>query len=464
MITNLDEVLQVGKPWPPESELARLARYDQNERLFDGEHPKVFQVLLNLFSEHTAEYNKLVLVFNFHKRISTFWADLLYGEQPKAIASEDPESTEQKYLEDFISRTKYWALMHARQIDVSRFGHGIIEAYYDGGCKLQVVHPSKYFAIGDNSGRVIGHMVAWLEDSDAPNQKRLLCRIHKPGSIESREYVVSTAGKIESGPENVNVQETGINAPLVSVIENISTSSGKLVDDYRDLDTIIKRIEARLTRVGRILDVHSEPLLILPEFSGAFTKTETGAIIYDSKKRVLEAVKDASAPQYITWEGQLAAAFSEIELLMKQLYTISETCEACFEPTKLGAQVSGTALRLMLFVPLKKVDRLKLFSDPVICQELKTFSEFEKARGFESSVPIEKVSILWQDGLPEDFRETVQNVVMLQAQGLIWPEMALKMLYKLEGTALQEAVEKLQGGATTTTEAPRIELPPIEGT
>jgi hypothetical protein len=458
MITDYESILSIGQPWPPESELARLARYDQNEKLFDGEHSKVFKVLLNLFSEHTAEYNKIISIFNFHKRLSTLWADLLYGEQPIATASDDPESPEQKYLSDLIQRTQYWKLVHARQIDVSRFGHGIIEAYFDGGCKLQVVHPSKYFAIGDENGRVTGHMIAWT----SAEKKRLFCRIHTAGQIESREYAISAAGRIESGPENVQIQETGIDEPLVSVIENVTTSSGKLIDDYSDLDTIIKRIEARLTRVGRILDVHSEPLLVLPEDSGAFTRTETGAVVYDSKKRVIEAVQNASNPQYITWEGQLAAAFSEIEVLMKQLYIVSETCEACFEPTKLGAQISGTALRLMLFVPLKKVDRLKLFSDPIIRRELQTFSNFELARGHANSVPIEKVSIQWQDGLPEDFRETVQNVVMLQAQGLIWPEMALKMLFKLEGTALQEAVEKLQGGSTTATEAPRIELPPIE--
>lgn len=77
MIKNLDEVLQVGKPWPPVSEIDRLSRYDQNENLFNGDHTKVFQVLLNLFSSHTAEYNKLIIILNWHKRLSTLWADLL---------------------------------------------------------------------------------------------------------------------------------------------------------------------------------------------------------------------------------------------------------------------------------------------------------------------------------------------------------------------------------------------------
>ena len=448
MIKNLDAVLQAGKPWPPVSELERLRRYDQNENLFNGEHTKVFQVLLHLFSQHTEEYNKIVIILNWHKRLSTLWADFLYGEQPRAKASEDPESSEQVYLNDFVVRNNFWLLEHARQIDISRFGHGIIEAYYEDGCKLQVVHPSKYFPIGDSFGRVVSHMIAWLDEpqtEDHVKQSKLFVRIHSPGQIESREYVVSTTGNILSGPANITITDTGIKEPLVSCVENLKTSSDRLVDDYGDLDSLLKRMEARLTRVGRILDVHSEPMMYADEDSGIFTKTETGAYIYDSKKKAFSLPKGSILPGYATWDGQLAAAFTELERLLQQLYTLSETCEACFEPSTMGAQVSGTALRLMLFIPLKKVDRLKLNCDPTVIRELKTFTAFEKAKGFPNAIPIQSVSIAWQDGLPEDFNETVRNVTALEAQGLIWPEMSLKMLYHLEGAALQDAMTKLSG-------------------
>lgn len=447
MIKNLDEVLAVGKPWPPVSEIDRLKRYEQNECLFDGDHSKVFNVLLNLFSSHTAEYNKLIIVLNWHKRLSTLWADFLYGEQPTATANEDPESEEQQYLKDFIDRNQYWVLQHTRALDVSRFGHGIIEGYYEDGCKLQVVHPAKYFPIGDAFGRVQEHMIAWLDEpqtDDHVKQSKLFIRIHRPGEIESREYVVSSMGNIIAGPRNEIITETGVKEPLVSVVENLKTSSGKLVDDYGDLDSIIKRMESRLTRVGRILDVHSEPMMYADEDSGVFTKTETGASVYDSKKKVFALPKGSEKPGYTTWDGQLTAAFTEFETDLKQMYAISETCEACFEPTKLGAQVSGTALRLMLFVPLKKVDRLKLNADPAIRRELETFTAFEAARGYPDAMPLESIAVHWEDGLPEDFKETVANICALKVQGLIWEEMALKMLFHLEGKALQDAIQKLR--------------------
>lgn len=463
---DIDSTLQIGKPWPPVSEIDRLTTYEQNENLFKGDHTKVFQVLLKLFSSHTAEYNKIIIILNWHKRLSTLWADFLFGEQPSAIVSDDPESPEQKYVDDFIERCQFWRLQHARQIDVSRFGHGIIEAYYEDGCKLQVVHPSKYFPICDSFGRIQAHMIAWLDEPEVVNhinQRRLFCRIHRPGTIESMEYIVSATGTIIAGPQNVFIEDTGIDQPLVSVVENLATSSDGLIDDYHDLDSIIKRMESRLTRVGRILDVHSEPLLVLPEDSGAFTKTDTGSVIYDSKKKVLERVKGAADPGYVTWEGQLAAAFQEFQTDIQQLYALSETCEACFEPSKMGAQASGTALRLMLFVPLKKVDRLKMVDDPAIKQELKTFSAFESAKGYTNSKPLQSVSILWQDGLPEDFNEIVQNVSVLKAQGLIWDEMALRMLYKLDGNALKEAMDKLKAEQQASAPpAPEIELPAME--
>lgn len=473
MIKNLDAALQIGSPWPPVSEIDRLTTYEQNEKLFRGEHPKVFNVLLNLFSSHTAEYNKIITVLNWHKRLSTLWADFLFGERPTALASQKSDAPEQQYLEEFIERVDFWHLQHVRQIDVSRFGHGIIEAYYDDGCKLQVVHPSKYFAIGDEFGRVQAHMIAWLDDAgpetiDHVRQRTLYCRIHWPGRIEYREYRVSSSGRIIGGPENVSETPTGIDVPLVSVVENLRTSSDVLIDDYHDLDSVLKRMEARLTRVGRILDIHSEPLLVLPEDSGAFTRTADGGIVYDSKKRVLELGPGSGGPEYITWEGHLDAAFREFETDLQQLYALSETCAACFEPSKLGAQVSGTALRLMLFVPLKKVDRLKMVATPAIQKELKMFSALESARGYPNAKSIDTVSIMWQDGLPEDFRETVQQISMLKAQGLIWNEMALKILYKLEGDALQEALSKLEkensGSSGIGTPQPILNLPQPEGT
>jgi hypothetical protein len=180
------------------------------------------------------------------------------------------------------------------------------------------------------------------------------------------------------------------------------------------------------------------------EDSGAFIKTESGAWVFDGKRKAFAVEEGKAAPGYVTWDGQLSGAFAEIDALIRQLYIISETCAACFEPAELGAQISGTALRLMLFVPLKKVDRLKLVVDPIIRAELQTFTAFEAARGSTGAEKLESIGIQWQDGLPEDFKETVANVVLLKSQGLIWDEQALRMLYHLEGASLQGALEKLR--------------------
>lgn len=448
MIRDLEAVLAVGQEWPPKTETARLERYTQNEALFDGRHAEVFKVLLNLFSTHTAEYNKLIVITNWHRRLSSLWADFLYGEQPTATAADTPDAAEQVYCDDIVARTGFWRLQWTRQIDVSRFGLGVVEAYFEnGGAKLQVVHPSKYFPIYDSFGRVESVMIAWLEDIgyvDHVKARTLHVRIHRPGQIETRQYRVSGTGKILEMTEKPIVEETGVDELLVSVVENMATSSGTTVDDYGDLDSIIKRIESRLTRVGRILDVHSEPMLYVGEDTGAFIKTETGEWVYDSKQKVFSLPADAIPPGYVTWDGQLSAAFEEIKALIDQLYIISETCEACFNPAALGAQISGTALRLMLFVPLKKVDRLKLAADPAIRRELQTFAALETAKGRAGAIPLEYVHISWQDGLPEDFKEVVQNITMLKAQGLIWDRKALELLYHLSGPALDEAREALQ--------------------
>jgi len=79
-----------------------------------------------------------------------------------------------------------------------------------------------------------------------------------------------------------------------------------------------------LTRIGRVLDSHSEPSLAVPEDS--ITKNpQTGESSFDASLKIFPIGEGQRLPQYIEWEGQMEASFKELEFLMNQFYTVSET-------------------------------------------------------------------------------------------------------------------------------------------
>ena len=393
MIYDLEKILQKGKLWPPEEDKTRLVLYRQNEDLFDGNHTKVYTGLLRLFHENAAEHSKIVMCLNWHRRLSTLWPDLLIGELPEIKVSE----ANQKAIDQLLIDTGMWPETYKALIDTSRFGTGPLKAYVDeaGLPHALAVAPSRWFPVVDSSGKVIEHLLAWQVD------KTLNCEIHRKGEIETRAYQVID-GKIASKAIDIEInkeaKETyGIDDYLLVPLCNLTTTTNQWgIDDYTSLDPIIKRLETRLTRLGRILDAHSEPAMGVPE--DAVTRNpETGEMHYDTNLRVFPMADGQRAPEYITWDGQLSASFQEIEFLMNQLYALSETCPQAFGQSVSGTAESGTSLRLRMMAPLKRVERLRLNIDPAMKKVVWLLAKLS-----DIQLDPKEISVTWHDGLPND--------------------------------------------------------------
>lgn len=393
MIYDVDSILQKGLRWPPEAEKTRLTLYKQNENLFDGNHTAVYTGLLRLFHENAAEHQKIVMCLNWHRRLSTLWPDLLIGELPEIKVSEG----NQKAIDQLLIDTGMWPETYKALIDTSRFGTGPLKAYMDeaGLPHALAVAPSRWFPVVDSSGKVIEHLLAWQVD------KTLNCEIHRKGEIETRTYQIID-GKIASEATDIEInkeaKETyGIDDYLLVPLCNLTTTTNQWgIDDYTSLDPIIKRLETRLTRLGRILDAHSEPAMGVPE--DAVTRNpETGEMHYDTNLRIFPMGEGQKPPQYITWDGQLSASFQEIAFLMDQLYALSETCPQAFGQSVSGTAESGTSLRLRMMAPLKRVERLRLNIDPAMKKMVWLLAKLS-----DIQIDPKEISINWKDGLPED--------------------------------------------------------------
>ena len=469
MLTSLN-FLSPGQPWPPPAEVERLNKYAQNRLLFEGKHEQVFKDWIRLLRDE--QKATLEIVLNWHKRITLLFADLLLGEPPKITAGERG-SEGQAAVERLIDENDLFNVCYEVALDVSRYGTGLFKVRYDGRAIIEGQQPAVWFPVvaPDNLKEITAHVLGYDYEAEEPGvfgrrvkRHYLKTEVHEKGKITTTLYELrngTTIGEIVEQEE----ANTGVDEFLIVPVNNILTTDRVTgLDDYSDLDSIIQELEVRIAQISRILDKHADPNMYGPD-TALEHDPATGQWGYRGGGKYFPVGQGEQPPGYVTWDGQLEAAFKQIELLMEQLYILSETSTAAFGQLKAGLAESGTALRRLMMAPLAKVNRIRMRFDPALKEVLWLASLLEKAQGMSGAVVLEDIHIDWKDGLPDDEQEVTQNEVQRYTAGLTSLESALRRLYGLEGEALQEEIERIRGeqAGQGATELPPITLPPAEG-
>jgi len=455
--------LSTGQTWPPPSEVQRLQRYNQNRLLFEGKHEQVFSQWIKLL--RADQRAKLEIILNWHRRLSTLWADLLLGEPPRITAG-DKNSPEQQVVERLIRDNQLHNVAYEVALDISRFGTGLFKVRYDGRGIIEAQQPAVWFPVvrPDNVKEIVAHILAWTWDEDqgglfgSKKITHLKAEIHELGRITTAEYIVRD-GKISSEVSREE-QETGVEDFLVVPVNNILTSDRVIgLDDYSDLDSIIQELEIRVAQISRILDKHADPNMYGPD-TALDQDPKTGEWTFRGGGKYFPVGPDDKPPGYVTWDGQLEAAFKQIDLLIEQLYTLSETSAAAFGQLKSGLAESGTALRRLMMAPLAKVNRIRMRFDPALKKALRLASELEAAQGMAGAVKLENIEIAWQDGIPNDMKEMAEIYSLLVQNGLVSRETALKHLFEFESDTLREELMRIT--VETNAEVPLIYRPNLQ--
>lgn len=458
MLTSLD-FLQVGKEWPPKGEMERLNKYSQNKHLFAGKHELVYGQWLKLVRQDIRA--TLEIVLNFPKRLSTLWGDLLLGEPPVFQAGK-AGGQEQAAIDRIVEENQLVNVAYEVAIDLSRYGTGIFKIRYDGSQAIVESQPPQYwFPVVDpaNLKQVQYHVLAWTyNESEDGRTKTLRVEIHERGRIITREYVIKD-GKIYSPSGMENSVSTGMQDFLLVPVQSVVTSDDFYgADDYQDIDGVLQELETRIAQVARILDKHAEPSMSGP-YSAVTIDPDTGEARYDSGLKYFPVDDGAVEPKYITWDGQLKAAFEELSWLIDRLYTLSETCPAAFGDLKQGLAESGSALRRLMMAPLAKVNRIRMRFDPALKLALWLACQLEKGQGKAGAIAVENINITWLDGLPLDDKEQGELVSGYVDSGLMSREMALKRLFNYDDETLQAELLRIENDANA--EIPAVYKTPL---
>jgi hypothetical protein len=412
MLTNL-EFLNVGAKWPPETELQRLLRYEANRRLFENEHADVYAESFKRIERVIGNFNQVVsyaTVVNFQKKISLKTADFLWIEPPKIKAGED-ESPEQLAVQAIIDRSDLYNTGYMNTLDVSRFGDGLLLVYKEGEAgRIDVTQPNIWFKVVDplNIQRPLYHVLATA--SGKKGEKRTLhVQIHSRGSYEERQYpLVEGVGQGKTGEHLgqfvTKTVQTGLSDFAVIQIPNVITSDRCYgIDDYSDVDSLVSEILIRLSQISKVLDKHADPSV-----QGPLAALEKDPVTGQWKLKLgnyfARADKEDPPVEYVTWDGQLGSAFTQVERLINLLAVVSEMGTAVFgNAENTGVAASGTALRLRYVSLLAKIKRVSLRYTPALVKALKLCSELGGVK-----LTAANINVVWQDGLPNDEKERAE--------------------------------------------------------
>ena len=397
MLTDLSW-LDPGHIFPPPAEKERLDTYKQNEQLFLTKHDAVwkasFDRLAFLYRKRSMDVQTIL---NYHQLLSKKTADFVCSEPPIV----ELRGSAGNALEEMLDHQQFFSRLYEAIIDVSRFGNGILKIVDK---RVTIVAAGHWFPVVSPRDRkqVTHHVVAYPISPDANGKyTQLYVEIHTSGLVETRTYAFDTRdgerGAIGSLAQAATVEKSMLPGFAVFPLSNV-THSGSVfgLDDYAVVNSIVAQLMWRLHCADSIMDKHSEPSVTGP--ASALEKDErTGLWLFKAGNYFARDTNQSPDVSYVTWDGNLEANFREMDLLLNQLYILSEMGAAFTEGASEGTTSSGTALKLRLVSPRIKAQRLTGINDATVRE---TITALALVNGM--TIDDNLLMLTWRDGLPND--------------------------------------------------------------
>ena len=455
----------------------RLIGYEYYKMLFNGEHFSAFNLKIHSAAYGT-DYAKLrYVVANFAGLISKVCADMLFSEPPTIKAEGN---------QDFVD-----AFVKANKLNMQNYESALQNSFYgDAVYKLRIAPKNpkdkeSTIILEDNTPVVYFPKLQNDNVRAEPEYKELSFKImingesylrkeiHEIGLIRNElwlmeggiiKYQVPLTHLGENAP--TDEQQTGVDRWLVEHIPNWKVGERVFgYSDYYDLGSLFYAVNNRFTKIDNILDTHSDPILALPE--GVLD--EKGQVRRE-KFKMFEMPPSVGGetpqkPEYVVWDASLASAFDEIDHLVDMMYMISEISPDVLGMGK-GANDSGRALKLKLLRTIAKVKRKKLYYDQALKDVLRTAQELSvnggyKVEGILSNAPVD-VQIVWQDGLPEDLGEAINNEVKRKDAGLTTTKDSIIRLDGLDDAQAEAKAKEIDDQQKINMPVPKIMPNPIK--
>lgn len=462
----------IGDYFPPIEHEKRIKRYRDNKKLAQGLHFDVFEKVHNRLSK--TQRDLIYISANLPGVIAKKSADFLFGETP-AITAGKESSAEQVAIERIIEENDLHITNYEAALGNSYRGDTFYKIKWAQTWRGQLpesVDPFRVVIEAQNASFVFPetlpgnakqivayHIAVPIPVGDERNLEWiLLVESHYPGRIINRQFRMTALNtnvdnevvlwKIYAEiTEAYGETQTGVAFPLVVHVPNFAfDDSWEGADDLTEHISLFDEINNRLSQIAVILDKHADPAIAIP--SGLMDVDEEGRPIFHvGAMKVFEIDgKEDVPPKYITWDGQLEAAFKELERLVDLLLTAAELPAVALGKDNSGTSgASGLSIKWRMNSLLAKINRKRQYYDKglknvlYIAQLLEHAQSDEKLQ-YKPTWP----KINFKDGLPDDEME-MANIMSVRTGGkaTISQRTAIKMLDDLTDEQVDEELKRI---------------------
>lgn len=446
--------------------MERIQRYKDNKELFKGQHFEVFERQGKVLTD--AQKELIYISANLPGLICKKSADFLFGEAAKYNAGREDNSEEQKALERFDAENDLNVLNYEAALGGAFRG----DIYYKirwgqrwQGKIKQGLDPFRVFIESQNpeyvfietlpgdAKNIFAYHIGIPVVVPSTDGKEYFLNVesHYPGKIVKRKFRMRPTdyvlGKVIRFHIYAEIKEehketpTNIPFPLVVHAPNYALDdSWEGIDDLTEHYSIFAEINNRLSKIAEILDKHSDPAMSVP--AGSLDTAEDGSpIFHTGRDKIFETDQGVDKPEYITWDGQLNAAFKELETLIDYLLMTAE-----IPPVVLGKDNSGTSgssgsgIKQRMNSLLLKIKRKRQYFEKVLRRVLviAQLVEHEKAKKVDYEV-VEDPRILFNERLVED---EMEKASIAQARTGGKPTISVKTVLQEDYGLTEEQAER----------------------
>ncbi|APT46575.1 phage portal protein [Bacillus safensis] len=468
-MSTFNQMFSKGEFYPPIEHKDRISRYKENKLLFEGKHGELFRK--HNFNRHGRMYVSVNLAGIIAKKS----ADFLIADGVHVSAGKEDNSKEQLALDRLKDENDLDILFYESALANAyrgdsffkvRYGQeygGEIDALFDEPrVIIESINASYVFpeVAKHNNNLITAYHVAIPvrldgESEEIMDSKWVLnIESHYAGRIIYNQFELAvmvteadgTPIDFKIGNSTRSPQEviTGVPVPLVVHIPNFAVDDHwEGLDDLSELKPLFDELNNRLSQVASILDKHSDPALALP--MGLLTEDEHGRPIFNvanSKVFEIDGNSKDIIPQYVTWNGQLQEAYSEIDRLVEMILMTAEIPAVALGKGDSGTSgSSGLAIRFRLNSLLAKIKRKRKYYEKglkrvfVIAQHLETVVGIAD---YEITAP----KLIFTDGLDKDDLAEA-NLVAMRTGGAVTMSQKTAIM-KLDGLTEEQAETEIK--------------------
>lgn len=457
-----------GEYFPPVDHQDRIIKYREHKLLAEGNHWELFR------KYNVAKSGKGYISVNLAGIIAKKSADFLIGDGVSVSAGKEDNSKEQMAFDRLREDNDLDILFYESALGNAYRGDSFFKVRY--GQEFAGLYPEEFDAkrvrieaisaesvfpevAKHNRNLITAYHIAVpirvseSEDITQPKNFKLQVESHYLGKIEYHEYELSVMATYTDGtPKEYKIGKqigqtqqvkTGVPSHLVVHIPNFgSDDTWEGIDDLSDMRSLFDELNNRLSQVASIMDKHSNPALAVG--MGILTEDEQGRPIFnvaDSKVFEIDGKQDI-IPQYITWNGQLTEAYSEIDRLISLILTTAEIPEVALGMGDSGTSgSSGLAIKWRMNSLLSKIKRKRKYYEKGLKRIFMVAQYLEQVTGvadYEMTQP----KLIFTDGLPKD--EMEQTNIHIQKTGGAVLMSQKTAIMKLEGLTEEQADAELE--------------------